>query len=144
MISSEDGNIRLAKSGRISSNFDFNFVSLIHLSKQHNKELLDSYNLIKQVEKLIKFDDVGGSYYLITNLKQSDSTNEKIITEETQLHIFLFCFHNSLIYVIIIVVCTITLLLIVHKCIKPFPQILNRKHHRVKFNTKTEDVYSIK
>ena len=26
------------------------------------------------------------------------------------------------------------------KCIKPFPQIRNYKHHRVKFNTKTEDV----
>ena len=45
-----------------------------------------------------------------------------------------------MIYVLIIIECTITLLLVVHKCIKPFPQIRNHKHHRVKFNTETEDV----
>jgi hypothetical protein len=30
----------------------------------HNKELLDPYNLVNQDEKLIRFDDVEGTYHI--------------------------------------------------------------------------------
>jgi hypothetical protein len=36
-----------------------------------NKELLDPYNLVNQVEKLISFDDVEGTYHIIISNRKT-------------------------------------------------------------------------
>jgi hypothetical protein len=71
ILSSENGNIVMVTSSRNTNNLQLSFFSLSHLSNMHNKELLDPYNLVNQVEKLISFDDVEGTYHIIISNRKT-------------------------------------------------------------------------
>jgi hypothetical protein len=65
ILSSDNGNKVMVTSRRNTNNLQLSFFCLSHISNMHNKELLDSYNLVNQVETLIRFDDVEGTYHII-------------------------------------------------------------------------------
>jgi hypothetical protein len=77
ILSSENGNIVMVTSSRNKNNLQLTFFSLSHLSNMHNKELLDPYNLVNQVEKLIRFDDVEGTYHIIISNQKTFLENHE-------------------------------------------------------------------
>jgi hypothetical protein len=67
----------MVTSSRNTNNLQLSFFSLSHLSNMHNKELLDPYNLVNQVEKLIRFDDVEGTYHIIISNQKTFLENHE-------------------------------------------------------------------
>ena len=140
ILTSENGKIIMTTSGRSTTNMKLSFFSLSHLPNFHNKELLDPYNLVNQVEKLIHIDDIEGTYHLVAsdNKRKIDAVERNKI-ESTYSQNFSFWFHNALLYIFIIVTTTITILIIIHHCVRPIP-FKNRLINRVRYNTNTEEV----
>ena len=140
ILTSENGKIIMTTSGRSTTNLKLSFFSLSHLPNFHNKELLDPYNLVNQVEKLIHIDDIEGTYHLVaSDNKRKIDVVERNKIESTYSQNFIFWFHNSLLYIFIIVTTTITILIIIHHCVRPIP-FKNRLINRVRYNTNTEEV----
>ncbi len=120
ILSSENGNIVMVTSSRNKNNLQLTFFSLSHLSNMHNKELLDPHNLVNQVEKLIRFDDVEGTYHIIISKPKTILENHDIIPNpQTNIQKFLYWFNNSLLYIAIIIIFTILVIVVIHKCIHP-------------------------
>ena len=105
-------------SSRNTNNLQLSFFSLSHLSNMHNKELLDPYNLVNQVEKLIRFDDVEGTYHIIISNPKTFLENHEddiIPLPQTNIQKFLYWFNNSLLYIAIIIIFTILVIVFIHK-----------------------------
>ena len=133
----------MVTSSRNTNNLQLSFFSLSHLSNMHNKELLDPYNLVNQVEKLIRFDDVEGTYHIIISNPKTILENHEddiIPIPQTNIQKFLYWFNNLLLYIAIIIIFTILVIVFIHKCIHPIK--VSKKHWpRVKYN---KDILKVK
>jgi hypothetical protein len=92
------------------------------------------------VEKLIRFDDVEGTYHIIisNSITSLENHEDDIISiPQTYIQKFLYWFNNSLLYITIIII--FTNLILIYKCLRPI-KVSKKYWHRVKYNRDTSKV----
>ena len=103
------------------------------MSYIHNPELLDHYNLVEQMEKLIKVDDTAGIFHIASSVKEDlFSENSNInFKQQSFSEKFLMWFHNSLIYILIVIFSVIVIIWSIRNCLCPINlnRIIKQKHH---------------
>ena len=82
VLTSTNNRINLTQTNKHLSNFNLISLKFQDISHFHNHEIVDQYNLYRQIEKLTRIDDSDGTFHVMPKLKTSqdqiDSLKDQI------------------------------------------------------------------